>query len=424
MTDNPAKADGEKAEQTGDPHGSGWQLRAARLAKIVSYSCDAQTTIAHRSANSMEIMGLPCVGPSEEWSDCITTEDLPFFENAVKSISLEKPHFEVEYRVRHARTGIRFWVLDRGGGEFDGEGKLRHVSGAIVDISGRISAETEIREAARLTSLAFEAARMGAWHYDMASGRMTCTEELLALLGIDPKTYDGQLQSIQRVIHSDDSQAWRKRHSSAFLPGERTELEFRVMLPDGSLRWLLSRGELVRRFDGRALESYGVMIDITERKTAEEAAAQLAAVVAYSEDAIISSGRNGMVTTWNSGAERLFGYTADEMVGQPLSRIVPHGFTGPERSTRDSVESGAVVPPYESVRQRKDGSWVDVSLTVSPIRDSAGQVTGTSTSIGWGPPVSKPETRLKAPAGCNERGIESRVPSNDCSPALWMRPSS
>ena len=54
----------------------------------------------------MEIMGLPCVGPSEEWSDCITTEDLPFFENAVKSISLEKPHFEVEYRVRHAGENL------------------------------------------------------------------------------------------------------------------------------------------------------------------------------------------------------------------------------------------------------------------------------------------------------------------------------
>ncbi len=356
-----------------------WQLRAARLAKIVSYSCDSKTGIAQRSANSQEIMGLPSIGPTTDWSDCVIPEDLPYFENAVRSITREKPHYEVEYRVRHARTGVRFWVLDRGGGEYNEDGHLTHVNGAVVDISGRISVESEIRAAARLTSLAFEAARIGAWHVEFLSSRMTCTEELLALLGLDPQTYDGELSTIERIVHPEDVEAWRKTHEESFTKGERLEIEFRVVLPNGGIRWLLSRGELVRRFDGRALESYGVMMDISERKTAEGAAAQLAAVVAYSDDAIISSDRSGVVTSWNTGAERLFGYASGEMLGRPLSIIVPEGFTGPERSTRDTVESGAVVPPYESVRQRKDGRMVDVSLTVSPIRNALGQVTGTST---------------------------------------------
>lgn len=360
---------------------SGWPQRAMSVAKIVVYSCDVETGLALRSENSMEVLGISSSGPTQHQSECICPEDRSYFENAFKSITPQAPQFEIEYRFSHAVTGVRFRVLDRGEGEFDETGELLRVHGAIVDISGRISAENEIREAARLSSVAFEAARMGAWHLDVIANRLTCSDELLTLLGIDRRQFDGTPHAIEGAIHPEDVELWRKVHERALTSGGKMELEFRVLLPRVNLRWFLSRGEILRRSDGTAIEIHGVMIDITERRAAEEAAALLAAIVAASQDAIISKDLNGIVTHWNRSAERLLGYSAEEMIGQPISRIIPPDSTGEELRILSAIRSGEFIAPYESILLRKDGSRLDVSLTVSPIRNAAGHVTGGSTIV-------------------------------------------
>jgi len=360
---------------------SGWPRRAMSVAKIVVYSCDMQTGHVRRFENSMEVMGLPSSGPRQRWSECISPEDRPRYDNAFKSITPQASQYEVVYRVRHVVTGVQFWVLDRCEGEFDETGKLLHVHGAIVDISKHINAETLKHEASQLHSVAFEAAGMGAWHLDVDSNRLTCSEELLALLGIDPKKFDGAADCIERVIHPDDVESWHTAREKALTPGGKMDLEFRVLLPKGNLRWFQSRGEILRRSEGTAIELYGVMMDVTERNTAQEAAARLAAIVASSEDAIISKNLNGIVTSWNRGAERLLGYSAEEMIGQPISRIIPPDNTGEELRMLSTIRSGEFIAPYESIRLRKDGSRLDVSLTVSPIRNTAGHVIGGSSIV-------------------------------------------
>lgn len=360
-------------------HDSGWLPRAMSVAKIVVYSCDVETGLALRSEDSMEVLGISSSGPTQVQFERIAPEDRPYFENAFKSITPQAPQFEIEYRLSHAVSGVQFRVLDRGNGEFDETGKLLRVHGAIVDISGRVSAENEIREAARLSSVAFEAARMGAWHLDVIANRLTCSDELLALFGIDRSQFDGTPDTIEKAIHPDDVELWRKVHEKTRASGGRMELEFRVLLPRGNLRWFLSRGEILRRSDGTAIEIHGVMIDITERRAAEEAAARLAAIVAASQDAIISKNLNGIVTSWNDAAERLLGYSAEDMIGQPLSLIIPPDNIGEEIRILSTIRSGEFIAPYDSLRLRKDGSRLDVSLTVSPIRNAAGQVVGGST---------------------------------------------
>jgi PAS domain S-box-containing protein len=380
------KASGSSGRETPDLGGTnppgdnfGWLPRAMSVAKIVVYSCDVETGLALRSEDSMEILGISSSGPTQDQFERVSPEDRPNFESAFKSITPEAPQFEIEYRFSHAVTGVRFRVLDRGNGEFDETGKLLRVHGAIVDISGRVSAENEIREAARLSSVAFEAARMGAWHLDVIANRLTCSDELLALFGIDRSQFDGTPDTVEKAIHPDDVELWRKVHEKALASGGRMELEFRVLLPRGNLRWFLSRGEILRRSDGTAIEIHGVMIDITERRAAEEAAARLAAIVASSEDAIISKNLNGIVTSWNDAAERLLGYSAEDMIGQPLSLIIPPDNIGEEIRILSTIRSGEFIAPYDSLRLRKDGSRLDVSLTVSPIRNAAGQVVGGST---------------------------------------------
>ena len=124
-----------------------------------------------------------------------------------------------------------------------------------------------------------------------------------------------------------------------------------------------------------------VGIDITERKQAEEAKNRLAAIVESSEDAILSKALDGKILTWNQGAERLYGYTAAEAIGQSMTLIVP-----PERELEinqflERIGRGDHIDHYETVRLRKDGSRVEVSVTLSPIKDAAGAITGVSASV-------------------------------------------
>ena len=118
--------------------------------------------------------------------------------------------------------------------------------------------------------------------------------------------------------------------------------------------------------------------DITARKRAEAVNARLAAIVESSDDAIVSKDLNGIVTTWNTGAERIFGYAAEEMIGAPIAILIPSERRGEEPEILEHIRRGERVEHYETVRRRKDGSRVDISLTVSPVKDTAGKVVGAS----------------------------------------------
>jgi PAS domain S-box-containing protein len=121
-----------------------------------------------------------------------------------------------------------------------------------------------------------------------------------------------------------------------------------------------------------------ILRDITQRERAEEALQRIAAIVEFSEDAIITKDLNGVITTWNPGAERLFGYTAREAIGQPITLIIPADRLEEEPAVLARIRSGGSVRHYETVRRRKDGTLLDISLSVSPLKNSQGQMTGAS----------------------------------------------
>ena len=109
-----------------------------------------------------------------------------------------------------------------------------------------------------------------------------------------------------------------------------------------------------------------------------EAAAWLAAIVEDSDDAILSKTLDGIISTWNPGATRLFGFGADEAIGQPITIIIPDDRLEEETTIIGSIRRGEPVRHFETVRRRKDGSLVDISLTVSPVRDGGGRIIGAS----------------------------------------------
>jgi len=122
----------------------------------------------------------------------------------------------------------------------------------------------------------------------------------------------------------------------------------------------------------------GCHLDITEHKHDEQAVLRLAAIVESSDDAIISKDLNGVITSWNAGAERIFGYTEREAVGRPIAIIIPLELRNEESLILRRLRAGEHIQHYETVRVTKPGTRVDVSLTISPIQNSEGQVVGAS----------------------------------------------
>jgi PAS domain S-box-containing protein len=118
--------------------------------------------------------------------------------------------------------------------------------------------------------------------------------------------------------------------------------------------------------------------DITDRKHAEEARAELAAIVDSADDAIIAKDLNGTIRSWNRSAERIFGYSREEIIGQPVLCLIPDELQHEELEVLERLRRGERVEPYESVRRRKDGSLIDVALTMSPIKDRRGTVIAAS----------------------------------------------
>lgn len=121
-----------------------------------------------------------------------------------------------------------------------------------------------------------------------------------------------------------------------------------------------------------------ILRDISDYKQAEATLSQLAAIVESSEDAIISKSLDGTITSWNASAQKLYGYTADEVIGRSISLLLPADKLDEEAQFLERLQQGEHIQHYETVRRRKDGTVVDISLTVSPIKDATGKIIGAS----------------------------------------------
>jgi PAS domain S-box-containing protein len=148
--------------------------------------------------------------------------------------------------------------------------------------------------------------------------------------------------------------------------------------PDGTRVPFLAYPRPLFDETGALAGAVNTLVDITDRKKAEVAAQRLAAIVKSSDDAIVSKDLNGIIATWNPGAERLFGYTAEEAIGKPVTILIPSDRQDEEIGILNKIRQGERVDHFETVRQHKDGSPVDISLTVSPIKNAEGKVIGAS----------------------------------------------
>jgi two-component system CheB/CheR fusion protein len=151
-----------------------------------------------------------------------------------------------------------------------------------------------------------------------------------------------------------------------------------VERPDGTRVPFMAFPSILRDSTGEVIGAVNMFVDISERKRNEEIAQRLASIVESSEDAIISKTFDGIITSWNKSAERLFGYMAEEVIGKSITILIPPDRREEEDTILERVRRGQGVEHFETVRQRKDGSLIDISLTVSPIKNALGKIIGAS----------------------------------------------
>ena len=147
---------------------------------------------------------------------------------------------------------------------------------------------------------------------------------------------------------------------------------------DGSIYWVDTTIVPFLDTNGKPRQYMAIRADITERKRAEEARGWLAAIVESSEDAIISKDLQGIITAWNRGAEKVFGYSTSEAIGKPMLMLIPAERANEESDILDRIRRGESVKHFETVRMRKDGTRVDISEAISPIQNARGVIVGAS----------------------------------------------
>jgi len=216
------------------------------------------------------------------------------------------------------------------------------------------------------------------WDLDVATGAFWSSESARPMFGRAPGP-DAPFNEWTGRRHPEDAPRVSESFVRALVGDASTwSDEYRFRREDGTYVAIFERAHIMRDPKGKAVRVFGVMLDVTDRKRAEETSALHTAIVSSSDDAIVSKRLDGTITTWNQGAERLFGWKAEEAVGRSIGIIIPEDRRAEEADLIGRIGRGMRVEHFETVRRRKDGTPVNISLTLSPIRNAQGVVVGAS----------------------------------------------
>jgi PAS domain S-box-containing protein len=289
--------------------------------------------------------------------------------------------FIVEYEVAH--IGSRILLLNAHA--------LSSVSGAepmilvaIEDITERREAESALRESEERFRTLFDLGPVAVYYCDTSGLILNYNHHAAKLWGRAPQleNVDERFSGALKMFNPDGSFIPHDQSPMAsVVHGKIQEVcdqEVLIERPDGSRITVIINIRRLKNGHGDFVGAISGFYDISERKKTEFATSRLAAIIESSDDAIVGKNLNGIVETWNKGAERLFGYSSEEAIGQPITIIIPSDRLNEEPVILERIGRGEHIDHYESVRRHKDGRLLDVSLTISPIIDAHGRIVGAS----------------------------------------------
>lgn len=235
----------------------------------------------------------------------------------------------------------------------------------------------ELAAGANRLRMAVESTGLGTWEYLPLTGALDWSKECRDIFGVDEDEVI-TFETYTQHIHADDHDWVIDRIRASLQPGAAGyELNHRIVRTDGETRWVKAKGTVVFDHD-TAIRFLGTVLDITDLKRAEAESSRLAAIITSSDDAIVSKTLDSVITSWNKSAERIFGYTAEEMVGETIYKIIPEDRHDEEPQIIAHLKTSERLDHFETKRLTKDGRLIDVSVTVSPVKDSQGHIIGLS----------------------------------------------
>jgi diguanylate cyclase (GGDEF)-like protein/PAS domain S-box-containing protein len=245
--------------------------------------------------------------------------------------------------------------------------------GYVRDITERKRAEQRLARSEELLTEAERAAGAGSFELELRLGAAHYSPGMHRLLAAPADIRLTPALLLERV-HPEDRVEVDEALDRARRRPEPFSFEMRVVRFDGVERTVHARGNVVLGDDGEPIRLVGTMQDVTDEVDARAARDLLGYVVDSSDDAILTKSADGTITSWNRGAERLYGYSAEEAIGQPISIIEPPHRAGEQQKILRKVFSGESVQRLECERVRKDGRAITVSLTISPVKDADGRI--------------------------------------------------
>jgi PAS domain S-box-containing protein len=244
-----------------------------------------------------------------------------------------------------------------------------------------------LRESEARLKLATEVAKLGVFVWDTVEDKGSWENDRMYEIfgrsrGENPVS---GTEFLRDVVHPDYRDSFREAVERTVRNGDPFQFEGSIYLPDKTIRCIEINGNLQTEPEVPKGRILGTVRDVTENRRTEEAMrvsarhlAELAAIVESSDDVIVSKTLDGIITSWNAAATRVFGYTADEIIGQSILKLIPEHLHPDEKIIITCIKAGKRMEHFDTVRVTKDGRLIDVSLTVSPIRDAAGIVIGAS----------------------------------------------